>query len=37
VLGPDELVIVLRGIKHRTAADEEEEAEVILLEPADVS
>jgi mannose-6-phosphate isomerase-like protein (cupin superfamily) len=31
-LGPGELVIVPRGVEHRTAADEE--AEVILLEPA---
>jgi hypothetical protein len=34
VLGPGELVIVLRGIEHRTAADEK--AEVIMLEPAGV-
>ena len=34
VLGPGELVIVPRGIEHRTAADEE--ADVILLEPAGV-
>jgi mannose-6-phosphate isomerase-like protein (cupin superfamily) len=33
-LGPGELVIVPRGVEHRTAADEE--AEVILLEPAGV-
>jgi mannose-6-phosphate isomerase-like protein (cupin superfamily) len=31
-LGPGELVIVPRGVEHRTAADEE--AEVILLEAA---
>ena len=31
-LGPGELVVVPRGVEHRTAADEE--AEVILLEPA---
>jgi quercetin dioxygenase-like cupin family protein len=34
VLGPGELIIVPRGIEHRTVADEE--AEVILLEPAGV-
>jgi mannose-6-phosphate isomerase-like protein (cupin superfamily) len=33
-LGPGELVIVPHGIEHRTAADEE--AEIILLEPAGV-
>jgi mannose-6-phosphate isomerase-like protein (cupin superfamily) len=33
-LGPGELVVVPRGVEHRTAADEE--AEVILVEPADV-
>ena len=33
-LGPGELVVVPRGLEHRTAADEE--AEVILLEPAGV-
>lgn len=33
-LEPGELVIVPRGVEHRTAADEE--AEVILLEPAGV-
>jgi mannose-6-phosphate isomerase-like protein (cupin superfamily) len=33
-LGPGELVVVPRGVEHRTAADEE--AEVILLEPAGV-
>ncbi|HYA18961.1 MAG TPA: cupin domain-containing protein [Bryobacteraceae bacterium] len=32
-LGPGELVVVPRGIEHRTAADEE--AEVILFEPAE--
>ena len=31
-LEPGELVVVPRGVEHRTAADEE--AEVILLEPA---
>jgi mannose-6-phosphate isomerase-like protein (cupin superfamily) len=33
-LGPGELVVVPRGVEHRTAADEE--AEVILLEPAGI-
>jgi mannose-6-phosphate isomerase-like protein (cupin superfamily) len=33
-LGPGEFVVVPRGVEHRTAADEE--AEVILLEPAGV-
>jgi mannose-6-phosphate isomerase-like protein (cupin superfamily) len=33
-LGPGELVVVPRGVQHRTAADEA--AEVILLEPAGV-
>src|SRR5947209_10229646 len=33
-LGPGELIVVPRGVEHRTAADEE--AEVILLEPAGV-
>jgi mannose-6-phosphate isomerase-like protein (cupin superfamily) len=33
-LGPGELVVVPRGVEHRTAADEE--AEVILWEPAGV-
>jgi mannose-6-phosphate isomerase-like protein (cupin superfamily) len=33
-LGPGELVIVPRGVEHRTAADQE--AEVILLEPAGI-
>src|SRR6516225_7549950 len=33
-LGPGELVVVPRGVEHRTAADDE--AEVILLEPAGV-
>ncbi len=33
-LGPGELVIVPRGVEHRTAADAE--AEVILFEPAGV-
>ena len=33
-LGPGELVVVPRGVEHRTAADEE--AEVILLEPVGV-
>jgi mannose-6-phosphate isomerase-like protein (cupin superfamily) len=33
-LGPGEFVVVPRGVEHRTAADEE--AEVILLEPARV-
>jgi mannose-6-phosphate isomerase-like protein (cupin superfamily) len=31
-LGPGELVVVPRGVEHRTAADDE--AEVILFEPA---
>ena len=31
-LGPVEMVVVPRGIEHRTAADDE--AEIILLEPA---
>jgi hypothetical protein len=34
-LGPGELVVVPRGVDHRTVANEE--AEVILLEPAGVS
>lgn len=34
VLGPGEFVVVPKGVEHRTAADEE--AEVILFEPADV-
>jgi mannose-6-phosphate isomerase-like protein (cupin superfamily) len=33
-LGPGELVVVPRGVEHRTAAAKE--AEVILLEPAGV-
>jgi mannose-6-phosphate isomerase-like protein (cupin superfamily) len=33
-LGPGELVVVPRGVEHRTASDEE--AEVIVLEPAGV-
>jgi mannose-6-phosphate isomerase-like protein (cupin superfamily) len=33
-LGPGELVVVPRGVEHRTAADEE--AEVILFEPSGV-
>jgi mannose-6-phosphate isomerase-like protein (cupin superfamily) len=33
-IGPGEAVVVPRGIEHRTAADEE--AEVILFEPAEV-
>ncbi len=33
-LGPGELVVVPRGVEHRTAADEE--AEVLILEPANV-
>jgi quercetin dioxygenase-like cupin family protein len=33
-LAPGELLVVPRGVEHRTAADEE--AEVILLEPAGV-
>jgi mannose-6-phosphate isomerase-like protein (cupin superfamily) len=33
LLGPGEFVVVPRGVEHRTSADEE--AEVILLEPAD--
>ncbi|HWE52733.1 MAG TPA: cupin domain-containing protein [Bryobacteraceae bacterium] len=32
-LGPGELIMVPRGVEHRTAADEE--AEVILFEPAE--
>lgn len=32
-MGPGELVVVPRGIEHRTAADEE--AEVLIFEPAD--
>ena len=32
-LGPGELIVVPRGIEHRTAADEE--AEVVLFEPAE--
>jgi mannose-6-phosphate isomerase-like protein (cupin superfamily) len=33
-IGPGELVVVPRGVEHRTAADEE--AEVLIFEPADV-
>ena len=33
-LGPGEMVVVPRGIEHRTAADEE--AEVLIFEPAEV-
>jgi mannose-6-phosphate isomerase-like protein (cupin superfamily) len=33
-LGPGEFIVVPRGVEHRTAADEE--AEVILLEPAGI-
>lgn len=33
-LGPVEMVVVPRGIEHRTAADDE--AEIILLEPSGV-
>jgi len=33
-LGPGELVVVPRGVEHRTAADEE--AEVLIFEPAEV-
>jgi mannose-6-phosphate isomerase-like protein (cupin superfamily) len=33
-LGPGELVVVPRGIEHRTAADEE--AEVLIFEPTNV-
>lgn len=33
-LGPGEFTVVPKGVEHRTAADEE--AEVILFEPADV-
>ena len=33
-LGPGELMVVPRGLEHRTAADEE--AEVILFEPKDL-
>ena len=32
-LGPGELVVVPRGVEHRTAADEE--AEVLIFEPAE--
>ncbi len=32
-LGPGEMMVVPRGVEHRTAADEE--AEVILFEPAE--
>ena len=33
-MGPGEMVVVPRGVEHRTAADEE--AEVLVFEPADV-
>lgn len=33
-LGPGELVVVPRGVEHRTAADDE--AEVLIFEPAEV-
>jgi quercetin dioxygenase-like cupin family protein len=33
-LNPGQLVIVPRGVEHRTAADEE--AEVMIFEPAEV-
>ncbi len=33
-LNPGQFVVVPRGVEHRTAADEE--AEVIIFEPADV-
>ena len=33
-MGPGECVVVLRGVEHRTCADEE--AEVLCFEPADV-
>jgi mannose-6-phosphate isomerase-like protein (cupin superfamily) len=33
-LGPGEMTVVPRGVEHRTAADEE--AEVLIFEPADV-
>lgn len=33
-MGPGEFVVVPRGVEHRTAADEE--AEVLVFEPADV-
>jgi len=33
-LGPGEMIVVPRGVEHRTAADEE--AEVMLFEPAGV-
>lgn len=33
-MGPGDLVVVPRGIEHRTAADEE--AEVLIFEPAEV-
>ena len=32
-MGPGELVVVPRGVEHRTAADEE--AEVLVFEPAE--
>ena len=33
-MGPGELIVVRRGVEHRTASDHE--AEVIVFEPADV-
>lgn len=33
-MGPGELVVVPRGVEHRTAADDE--AEVLIFEPAEV-
>ena len=33
-LGPGQLIVVPRGVEHRTAADEE--AEVLIFEPSDV-
>lgn len=33
-MGPGELIVVPRGVEHRTAADEE--AEVLIFEPADL-
>ena len=33
-MGPGEMTVVPRGVEHRTAADEE--AEVLIFEPADV-
>lgn len=33
-LGPGELIVVPRGVEHRTAADDE--AEILIFEPAEV-